>query len=249
MNDEQIAKLFSVEILKELVTKYGTPESVKAAWETRHANGEIAHEEEKTPTDINSLKNRVKELHQKRAAGHVTLNKKLNELFSDNSKFIVTGRLKTPQSIQEKMERKNVNDPSKFDDISGLRVITSDARATQDAIKIIKDKFKGDIKPGSEDNYIENPKDTGYHAYHATIMANGEPHEVQVRTRRFNEWAETYHSVYKGETWAKDANTMNTKKYFAEMANVYQAMDEGRTPGHIPECPQELRKIGLCLGA
>jgi hypothetical protein len=72
--------------------------------------------------DLNVIKNDVKALHEKRSEGHINLRGKLLGLFSDTSRFKVTGRLKTPQSIQEKMKRKGVTDPSQFDDISGLRV-------------------------------------------------------------------------------------------------------------------------------
>ena len=198
---------------------------------------------------INDLKSNVQQLHQKRATGHNVLRNKLTNIFSDSSKFQVTGRLKTPQSIQEKMQRKGITDPSEFDDISGLRIITKNNETTKEAIQKLKTNFKYVSKPGTEDNYIENPKETGYHAYHITVMQNGEPHEVQVRTERFNEWAETYHSVYKGEEWTKEANTPETRNYFNKMADVYQALDDGRNIQSIPECPKELAKINLCLKA
>lgn len=195
----------------------------------------------------NDIKSAVQSLHEKRQEGHINLRNQLVNVFNDGKKFVVTGRLKTPQSIQEKMTRRNVTDPSKFDDISGLRVITSDTNSTQEAINILKNKFKASIKPGTEDNYIENPKETGYHAYHVTIIANGEPHEVQVRTKRFNDWAETYHAVYKGEEWTKNANTIATRDYFNKMADVYQKLDEGYEPKNIPTCPDELKDLKLCL--
>ena len=193
------------------------------------------------------IKSTVQSLHVKREKGHAVLRNKLIKLFDDQSKFQVTGRLKTIQSIEEKMNRKKENDPTKFDDISGLRIITSDAKSTQEAIRILKSNFKTDMKSGSEDNYIENPKETGYHAYHVTIIAGGEPHEVQVRTERFNTWAETYHSVYKGEAWTKNANTPETFSYFNNMAKVYQDLDENKSVKNIPPCPNELKDIGLCL--
>lgn len=120
------------------------------------------------------------------------------------------------------------------------------------AIEKIKTEFKNIIKPGTEDNYIENPKETGYHAYHVTIIIKGEPHEIQVRTERFNKWAETYHDVYKAEDWAKSANTPDTVKYFKDMANIYQKLDEGILSEKVaseiePPCPSELQNIGRCL--
>ena len=197
--------------------------------------------------NLESLKKNVSELHAKRSEGHNTLRNKLSTIFSSSDKFKVVGRMKTPQSIQEKMQRKGISDPSQFDDISGLRIVTKDANATQEAIKIIKNTFKSATKPGSEDNYIENPKETGYHAFHVTIMENNEPHEVQVRTERFNEWAEKYHSVYKGEEWTKSANTPETKEYFRDMADVYSKLDNGEPVNDVPDCPGELVKLHLCL--
>ena len=92
--------------------------------------------------NLESLKKNVSELHAKRSEGHNRLRNKLSTIFSNSGKFKVVGRMKTPQSIQEKMQRKGISDPSQFDDISGLRIITKDANATQEAIKIIKNTFK-----------------------------------------------------------------------------------------------------------
>lgn len=190
----------------------------------------------------------VKQLHSVRAAGHKAIRRELRGMFRDRSKFEITHRMKKVGSIMEKTQRKGVKDPSKFDDISGLRVVTRDAAATQEAIKIIKEKFKDRIKPGTEDNYIENPKETGYHAYHVTVLdKNGEPHEIQVRTARFNEWAEKYHALYKGEEWTKDIDKQRAFDYFRKMADVIDALDNGRQVKDVPKCPEDLQKWRLCV--
>lgn len=197
--------------------------------------------------DVKELTKKVKALHTQRMGGHVKLRGILENSFADRSKFKITGRVKSVESIQEKMKRKSMTDPSKFDDISGLRIVTSNAAATQEAINMLKAKFKNVMVPGTEDNYIENPKETGYHAYHLTVKIDGEPHEVQVRTERFNEWAEKYHALYKGEEWSRKANTADTVGYFKQAASAIQMLDEGYSNVQMPPCPPELAEVRLCL--
>ena len=76
--------------------------------------------------NLESLKKNVSELHAKRSEGHNTLRNKLSTIFSSSDKFKVVGRMKTPQSIQEKMQRKGISDPSQFDDTSVLRMVKKD---------------------------------------------------------------------------------------------------------------------------
>lgn len=234
--------------LSQIKLNYNCPESEKNGV----GPGSCSNSENKLSDKNTELKSKVFELHIKRSEGHKIAIEKLNKLFTDNNRFKIAGRLKTPSSIEKKMKARGINDPEKFDDISGLRVVTTNANDTKIAIEKIKTEFKNIIKPGTEDNYIENPKETGYHAYHVTIIIKGEPHEIQVRTERFNKWAETYHDVYKAEDWAKSANTPDTVKYFKDMANIYQKLDEGILSEKVaseiePPCPSELQNIGRCL--
>jgi len=168
-------------------------------------------------------------------------------MFGGKSGFVVSERLKNVGSVQEKMARKGVDDPEKFDDISGLRVVTKDAKSTREAMSAIKKEYATRFKPDATDDYITTPKDTGYRAFHATVMIDNEPHELQVRTENFNKWGETYHPIYKNEPGFEAANTEAVHKYFKDMAEVYAQIDEGKKVASKPKCPPELQRVHSCL--
>ena len=147
----------------------------------------------------------------------------LNESFSlrhdRNPISSVKTRLKTPQSILEKIERykwpfsietveKNLND------IAGVRVCCSfiedvymlaDALLSQDDVKLIQKK-----------DYIQNPKPNGYRSLHLIIsipifLANEKKEmkvEIQLRTIAMDFWASLEHQM----RYKKD------KEFTAEMA-------------------------------
>ncbi|MGO1920076.1 MAG: GTP pyrophosphokinase [Microbacterium sp.] len=120
----------------------------------------------------------------------------------------VKSRLKTPDSIVEKIARRGIDDPD-FDrireeitDIAGVRVTCSfvadvyqlfDLLTKQDdvTVRIVKD-------------YITNPKPNGYKSLHAIIdvpvfLSTGPllvPVEVQFRTIAMDFWASLEHKIY-----------------------------------------------------
>ncbi len=120
----------------------------------------------------------------------------------------VKSRLKTPDSIVEKIARRGIDDPD-FDrireeitDIAGVRVTCSfvadvyrlfDLLTQQDdvTVRIVKD-------------YIANPKPNGYKSLHAIIevpvfLSTGPipvPVEVQFRTIAMDFWASLEHKIY-----------------------------------------------------
>jgi putative GTP pyrophosphokinase len=120
----------------------------------------------------------------------------------------VKSRVKTPDSIVEKIARKGIEDPD-FDrireeitDIAGVRVTCSftadvyrlfDLLTAQDdiTVRVVKD-------------YIKNPKPNGYKSLHAIIevpvfLSTGAlsvPVEVQFRTIAMDFWASLEHKIY-----------------------------------------------------
>ena len=120
----------------------------------------------------------------------------------------VKSRLKTPDSIVEKVARRGIEDPD-FDrireeitDIAGVRVTCSfvadvyrlfDLLTQQDdvTVRVVKD-------------YIANPKPNGYKSLHAIIevpvfLSTGPllvPVEVQFRTIAMDFWASLEHKIY-----------------------------------------------------
>lgn len=229
----EISQIFSTPILKELVSKYGTPESVTRSWDTRGRGIHLTTEQQV----------KVNRIYGSKVTGHNLLIQSLvNDFGSDHE---VTGRMKSMESIKEKMGRKNI-DTDQIEDISGCRIITQNKMDQIEIVRAFKAKYGKNIKPGTENDYYVHPKDTGYEAYHATIIENGEPHEVQIRTERFNEWAETYHPIYKNESWTNHANDdPEVHKYFKEVVKVFDKLDAGNKNLSMPIPPKNLQILRI----
>lgn len=156
--------------------------------------------------------------------------------------------MKSTESIAEKMNRKGVSDPSKLEDISGTRILTKDANETLQTIERFKAAYRSSINPKTEDNYYANPKDTGYRAYHATIIINNEPHEVQIRTENMNHWAENQHEIYKNEPFVRGLrDDPEVREYYKKAAEAFQSRDEGRYKSLPTRIPQSMRDLGIHL--
>ncbi len=139
------------------------------------------------------------------------LNKELTVKHGRNPFEYITCRLKSPQSIAQKMERYGVeltldNIEKHLNDIAGIRVICSfpddiyrlaEYLERQDDIKIIQTK-----------DYIKNPKDNGYRSLHLIVevpifLSDHKKLmrvEVQFRTIAMDFWASLEHKLkYKKE--------------------------------------------------
>lgn len=123
----------------------------------------------------------------------------------------VTGRVKSVESIQEKMALRGVlleNIGQDIQDIAGLRVMVQFVDDVDEVIRLLRQRH--DLTVIQERDYIRNMKSSGYRSYHVvveypvdtidgqkTILA-----EIQIRTLAMNFWATIEHSLnykYRGK--------------------------------------------------
>ena len=134
------------------------------------------------------------------------LNQELSLLYDHNPIESVKSRLKTPESMMEKLVRKGVpltveSIEANLRDIAGIRVICSfpgdiymlaDCLTRQDDIELIERK-----------DYIANPKPNGYRSLHLIVSIPIFLHnqkrqmkvEVQFRTISMDWWASLEHKI------------------------------------------------------
>ena len=135
------------------------------------------------------------------------LNNELSQVYSYNPIEYVKTRLKTPESIMQKLRKQghsfNVNDLIEYiHDIAGIRItcsffsevyFLSDMIAKRDNLEVLSIK-----------DYIKNPKESGYMSYHmllsipvaladAVVPAKV---ELQIRTMAMDFWASLEHKIY-----------------------------------------------------
>ncbi len=151
------------------------------------------------------------------------LNDDLSVKNSRNPIEMIKSRVKKPESIMEKLQRRNLpitveSMQKNLDDIAGIRVICSfiddiymlaEMLARQDDIKVITVK-----------DYIRAPKENGYRSYHMIIEIpvffsdHKQPMrvEVQIRTIAMDFWASLEHQLkYKKAMSEEDAEEIGEK--------------------------------------
>ena len=115
-------------------------------------------------------------------------------------------RLKTEKSIIDKLNKKGYevttkNMISHVHDIIGIRIVCSFLEDVYDIVDIIKSSKQFKIK--EENDYIKNPKSTGYMSYHLIVLVpiylnetvEHVEAEIQIRTSAMDFWASIDHKV------------------------------------------------------
>ena len=161
------------------------------------------------------------------------LNEQFSLLHEHNPIDSIKTRLKSPQSIRDKLSRKNLpltlnSIENKLFDVAGIKVICSfvddiymlaDCLLQQDDIKLIKKK-----------DYINNPKQNGYRSLHLIveipIFLQNEKRlmkvEVQLRTIAMEFWANLEHKLRYKKNLSDETLEITTKELneCAEMSAI-----------------------------
>ena len=123
----------------------------------------------------------------------------------------VTGRVKSVESIQEKMALRGIkleNIAQDLQDIAGVRIMVQFVDDVEEVLTLLRSRH--DMTIIQERDYINNMKSSGYRSYHVIIEysvgtidgQNTVLAEIQIRTLAMNFWATIEHSLnykYKGE--------------------------------------------------
>ncbi|MFI3329618.1 MAG: GTP pyrophosphokinase family protein [bacterium] len=134
------------------------------------------------------------------------LNKELSMFEERNSFDSVLSRLKSPESIYNKLQKFgysfNVENIEKYiEDVAGIRVICSFQDDIYNIAKYLCDQ--DDVKVVLIKDYIREPKDNGYRSFHLVLsvpifLSNQKKHvniEVQFRTIAMDFWASLEHKM------------------------------------------------------
>lgn len=164
------------------------------------------------------------------------LDVEFNVRYSRNPINAIHTRLKSNQSILEKMQRRRIpfsleNLESRIQDVAGVRVICSyvddiyrlsEALLRQDDVKLIAQK-----------DYIQQPKPNGYRSLHLIVRVpvffadqrRDLPVEVQIRTIAMDFWASLEHQLrYKSDVEIPEHVSDDLKKCADVIAETDQEM-------------------------
>jgi len=100
----------------------------------------------------------------------------------------VSGRMKTPYSIWNKMQHKDIGF-EQLADIMAFRVVVEDVGACYQALGVLHSRYP--VVPGRFKDYISTPKPNGYRSLHTGLIGPQRQRiEVQIRTREMHDIAE-----------------------------------------------------------
>jgi len=117
----------------------------------------------------------------------------LRQFVQRESETVVVGqRLKRRPQILNKLERFSSMRLTQMEDIAGCRAILAGG-APEVAGVLRRIRRNWDII--GVDDYVKNPKSTGYRAIHVVVRRDGQPVEIQLRTLGQHDWAETVERV------------------------------------------------------
>jgi GTP pyrophosphokinase len=134
----------------------------------------------------------------------------------------VQGRAKHFYSIYRKMYEQG-RDISQIYDLIAIRIILDNLRDCYAALGIVHSLWKP--IPGRFKDYIAMPKANMYQSLHTTVIGpDGEPFEMQIRTREMHSTAEYGIAAH----WVYKEGDRQDREFQARLASLRQALEEGR---------------------
>lgn len=145
------------------------------------------------------------------------LNNDMSVRYSRNPIEFVKTRIKSPQSIADKLKRNGLeinvdNMVNTLNDVAGVRVVCSFVDDIYEVANMLS--RQSDIKVIQVKDYIKNPKENGYRSYHMIIeipvffsdKTMNMRVEIQIRTIAQDFWASLEHELrYKKDIeWSKE---------------------------------------------
>lgn len=99
----------------------------------------------------------------------------------------MTGRPKTLAAVVKKLVRRSTMRLSQMEDIAGFRVKLPTQQHAYGLLERIRERW-----PDCHvDDYVQQPRDTGYRAIHVVVQEDDHRVEIQLRTEGQNRWADT----------------------------------------------------------
>lgn len=163
------------------------------------------------PDIYNSIKNRLKNIYDSSEEMVSLINSKLAELMKElNIDCSISGRLKTPYSIWEKMNVRNISF-DQLSDIMAFRIIVETVPQCYQALGIIHRNYL--VVPGRFRDYISTPKNNSYQSLHTCVIGPlNKRIEIQIRTKEMHliaEYGIAAHWDYKSGNKEKQKDKLN----------------------------------------
>jgi GTP pyrophosphokinase len=149
----------------------------------------------------------------------------------------ITGRPKHIYSIWKKLQRpKYAGQPvERVYDRLGVRVLLDDVKNCYAALGVVHAVWKP--IPGEFDDYIANPKTSGYQSLHTAVIHEGEPLEIQIRTHQMHSEAERGIAAH----WKYKEGAAQTREVDQKLAWLRQLLEWQQDLADAREFVQSVR--------
>ncbi len=150
----------------------------------------------------------------------------------------VRGRTKHIYSIYQKMHEKGT--PFKdICDLVGLRVLVEDDWSCYNALGVLH--LRWNYLPDRVRDWIGQPKKNGYQSLHTTILDDGKPIEIQIRSKEMHQVAENGIAAH----WSYKEGVPTTKEALSIFANYKEMLDDIQDTPEVPSRFIESMKLEL----
>jgi len=252
MKDEDI----SLTIYKEELEKYMSYLNTKEKWETvkyskKEINkaGKIIAQNSCTEEERNEA---LEILNNWRASHAYPLQVIASNLRRSNKKALVVQRLKRLESIVGKLARFENMNLYRMQDLGGCRVIVSSLEEVYQAVDRYKSSRVRHILK-REDDYIKNPKESGYRCYHLVYEFQSDKKEtynknmlieIQFRTSMQHMWATAVEmmGIYTKSALKASIGDADTLKFFSLVSSIFAILEESNKVPGTPTSPIDLIK-------
>jgi len=160
-----------------------------------------------------------------------TLHQELNRAGIRVDRGRITGRPKHVYSIYQKMQRPKYQGQGvgRIYDRLAIRVVVNDVRECYESLGVVHALWKP--IPGEVDDYIANPKTSGYQSLHTAVICEGQPLEIQIRTLEMHHAAEhgiAAHWRYKEGGKKADAGFEQKLSWLRQLLEWHQELQDPR---------------------
>lgn len=160
-----------------------------------------------------------------------TLQQELTRAGIRLDRFSLSARPKHVYSIYQKMQRPKYQGQGvgRIYDRIGVRVVVNDVRECYETLGIVHSLWKP--IPGEVDDYIANPKTSGYQSLHTAVLCEGQPLEIQIRTPHMHRDAEhgiAAHWRYKEGGGRAEGAFAQKLSWLRQLLEWHQEMQDAR---------------------
>lgn len=156
------------------------------------------------------------------------VNAKIRHYLAPHGRPKITQRLKKWPTIIDKLQRHGTMRLSAMQDIGGLRVVLPN----QDRVDSVADRLRRNWRTWlvAEDDYVREPKESGYRAIHLVVLQNDRRIEIQLRTPWQDLWAQSAEedTARLGLGLKFGLGPADLREYYRLMADVMAAREEGK---------------------